>query len=64
MGRTKLLIMEVFNHKEINGENLESNEGSKMLETVLENFMHQQVRDTTRERERRGCCSKAGSYSP
>nr|XP_053653652.1 uncharacterized protein LOC128703123 [Cherax quadricarinatus] len=55
MGGAKLLVMGDFNHKEIDWENLEPHGGpetwrAKMMDVVLENLMHQHVRDTTRER--------------
>ncbi|KAK8737488.1 hypothetical protein OTU49_004520, partial [Cherax quadricarinatus] len=53
--RAKLLVMGDFNHREIDWENLEPHGGSetwraKMLDVVLENLMHQHVKDTTRVR--------------
>nr|XP_053656751.1 uncharacterized protein LOC128705624 [Cherax quadricarinatus] len=53
--RAKLLVMGDFNHREIDWENLEPHGGpetwrAKMMDVVLENLMHQHVRDTTRER--------------
>ncbi|KAK8718619.1 hypothetical protein OTU49_014600, partial [Cherax quadricarinatus] len=53
--RAKLLVMGDFNHREIDWENLEPHGGpetwrARMLDVVLENLMHQHVKDTTRVR--------------
>ncbi|XP_069941770.1 glutamate receptor-like [Cherax quadricarinatus] len=61
--RAKLLVMGDFNHREIDWENLEPHGGpktwrAKMLDVLLENTMHQHVKDTTRSnnmRVRRKC---------
>ncbi|KAK8747749.1 hypothetical protein OTU49_016574 [Cherax quadricarinatus] len=53
--RAKLLVIRNFNHREIDWENLEPHGGpetwrARMLDVVLENLMHQHVKDTTRVR--------------